>query len=45
MKVLKGREFERERNFINENASTILDPANSSRTTFNNNENENEKIP
>ena len=33
--------FEREKNYINENASTILDPTNSSRTTLNNNENEN----
>lgn len=33
--------FEREKNYINENASTILDATNSSRTTYNNNENEN----
>ena len=37
--------FEREKNYINENASTIMDPTNSSRTTFNNNENENENNP
>ena len=33
--------FEREKDYINENASTILDPTNSSRTTLNTNENNN----
>ncbi len=32
--------FEKEKNYINENVSTILDP-NSSRTTLNTNENSN----
>ena len=34
--------FEREKEYINENASTILDPTNSSRVTLNTNENSND---